>query len=132
MPRPPPPGAATISSGGSMIGLRQGFEILSEIFPNLQEWLKLSKRMTALCVHVCACACVRVCVYVVCVCVNNLTSLKKKNESKSKTTKPPTPQFGSILFCSEVSHNSCTKFIKHVQLWVKYFFSSKSTTTLQD
>lgn len=42
------------------------------------------------------------------------------------------PKFGSIFVCSEVSHNSCTEFFNHVQLWVKYFFSSKSTTTLQD
>lgn len=43
------------------------------------------------------------------------------------------PKFGSIFICSEVSRNSCTEFFNHVQLWVKYFFfSSKSTTTLQD
>lgn len=67
-----------------------------------------------------------VCVYV---CEQSHFILKK--EKQNKNTKPQNPKFGSILFCSEVSHNSCTKFIKHVQLWVKYF-SSKSTTTLQD
>lgn len=96
MPRPPPPGAATVSSGGSMIGLRQGFEILSENSES-SGMAQITKMYDCL-VCACLCVCVRVCVYVVCVCVNNLTSLKKKKQKKTKAkAKPQTPQLPNLV-----------------------------------